>query len=250
MVISAHKRGKLPVLSTRKIGPSLIFERLWEECGCKKIIRSLVKGRKFEFYVERALFLTVLHRIFESGSDRSADKWRVDYNIEGTEFLQLHHLYRAMAWLGEESPMLTKDRLEELLFSYRRDLFTSLDLVFFDTTSIYFEGNGGESLGEYGNSKDHRSDRRQIVVGAVLDDTGRPVCCEILPGNTADAGAFRYKKHVHRCGSWDDKQRGYASTRRTRLAIYSGSADAEIQRGSRGCADTRRSLQRCPDCGR
>ena len=186
VVISAHKRGKLPVLSTRRIGPSLIFERLWEECGCKKIIKSLVNGRKFEFDVERALFLTVLHRIFESGSDRSANKWRLDYHIDGVEDLQLHHLYRAMAWLGEELPASTKDRFEELLFSIRRDLFTSLDLVFFDTTSIYFEGNGGSSLGEYGNSKDHRSDRKQLVVGAVLDDKGQPVCCEILPGNTSD----------------------------------------------------------------
>jgi len=125
VVISAHKRGKLPVLSTRRIGPSLIFERLWEECGCKKIIKSLVNGRKFEFDVERALFLTVLHRIFESGSDRSANKWRLDYHIDGVEDLQLHHLYRAMAWLGEELPASTKDRFEELLFSIRRDLFTS-----------------------------------------------------------------------------------------------------------------------------
>ena len=186
MVISAHKKGKLPVLSTRRIGSSLIFERLWEECGCKKAIKSLLLERKFEFDVERALFLTVLHRIFESGSDRSADKWRFDYQIDKTDGLQLHQLYRAMAWLGEEVPVSIKDRFEEWLFSFRRDLFASLDLVFFDTTSIYFEGEGGKSLGEYGNSKDHRSDRRQLIVGAVLDDKGQPVCCEILPGNTAD----------------------------------------------------------------
>jgi transposase len=61
-----------------------------------------------------------------------------------------------------------------------------LELVFFDTTSIYFEGEGGENLGDYGYSKDHRPDRKQIVVGVVLDDEGRPICCELLPGNTAD----------------------------------------------------------------
>jgi hypothetical protein len=65
-------------------------------------------------------------------------------------------------------------------------LFQSLELVFFDTTSIYFEGEGGESLGQYGYSKDHRPDLKQMVVGAVLDNTGRPLCCFLLPGNTAD----------------------------------------------------------------
>jgi hypothetical protein len=93
-----------------------------------------------------------------SGSDRPADKWKRDYQIEGCDSLQLHHLYRAMAWLGEllpkdqqkdKTPFLpccVKDPVEEDLFAHRRNLFTDLQLVFFDTTSIYFEGAGGESL--------------------------------------------------------------------------------------------------------
>jgi transposase len=59
-------------------------------------------------------------------------------------------------------------------------------MVFFDTTSLYFEGAGGEDLGRYGHSKDHRPDEHQMVVGAVLDGEGRPICCELWPGNTAD----------------------------------------------------------------
>ncbi len=58
--------------------------------------------------------------------------------------------------------------------------------MFFDTTSLYFEGAGGESLGQYGHSKDHRPDLKQMVVGAVLDGEGQPVCCELWPGNTCD----------------------------------------------------------------
>jgi transposase len=180
----------------KKIGPSLIFERLWEELGIGKIIKGLLEGRKFEFDVERAIFLTVLHRLFASGSDRSCDKWHQDYRIDGVEVLSLHHLYRAMAFLGDEiedqkdktpfAPRCTKDLIEEEMFHGRRDLFTGLDLVFFDTTSIYFEGEGGESLGEKGYSKDHRSDLNQMVVGAVLDEDGNPICCEMWPGNTAD----------------------------------------------------------------
>ncbi len=182
--------------SARKIGPWLIFGRLWEELGIGKIIKGFLEGRKFECDVERAIFLTVLHRLFASGSDRSCEKWHQDYRIEGVEDLSLQHLYRAMAFLGNEiedqgdktpfSPRCTKDLIEEAMFYERRDLFTGLDLIFFDTTSIYFEGEGGASIGEKGHSKDHRPDLNQMVVGAVLDEEGKPICCEMWPGNTAD----------------------------------------------------------------
>ena len=179
-----------------KIGPALVFERLWKELGLNTIIKGLLAERKFKFDVERAIFLTVLHRLFESGSDRSCEKWRRDYAIAGIDDIALHHTYRAMAFLGEVlndqdgatpfSPRCTKDLVEEAMFERHRNLFTGLELVFFDTTSIYFEGKGGDTIGRFGNSKDHRSDRKQMVVGAILDNNGHPICCEMWPGNTAD----------------------------------------------------------------
>ena len=60
-------------------------------------------------------------------------------------------------------------------------------MVFFDTTSIYFEGKGGSELGKHGHSKDHRPDLKQMVIGVVIDNHGRPICCEMWPGNTSDA---------------------------------------------------------------
>ena len=86
--------------SARKIGPSLIFGRLWEELGIRKIIKGFLEGRKFEFDVERAIFLTVLHRLFASGSDRSCEKWHQDYRIEGVKDVSLHHLYRGHGVFG------------------------------------------------------------------------------------------------------------------------------------------------------
>lgn len=178
-----------------KIGPSIIFERLWKETGIKKAIQRLLIDRRFEFNVERAIFLTVLHRLMVSGSDRFCERWRRDYSINGTEQLDLHHLYRAMTFLGEEvddqkaatpfTPRCNKDLIEESIFFDQRDLFSGLDLVFFDTTSIYFEGQGG-TIGKRGFSKDHRPDLNQMVVGAIIDDKGKPVCCEMWPGNTTD----------------------------------------------------------------
>jgi len=198
LVLSEHAQGKLPTISVRHIGPALVFQRLWQLTGCQHVIQQLLKGRRFEFSIERAVFLTVLHRLFDPGSDRAADKWKNDYEIEGCEDLQLHHLYRAMGWLGDElsrkeqadktpfAPRCSKDLIEEALFARRRDLFTELQLVFFDTTSIYFEGQGGEMIGQRGHSKDHRPDLKQMIVGAVLDEEGRPICCELWPGNTTD----------------------------------------------------------------
>jgi transposase len=84
------------------------------------------------------------------------------------------------------APRCIKDRIEEGVFDHRRDLFSDLQLVFFDTTSIYFEGEGGQDIGQRGFSKDHRPDLYQMVVGAVLDGQGRPICCELWPGNTTD----------------------------------------------------------------
>lgn len=195
MILSAQDNPDVQA-TAKMIGPAIIFERLWKALGISKVIGNLLKERKFEFDVERAVFLTVLHRLLESGSDRFCAKWRRDYRIEGIDGLDLHHLYRAMSFLGEEledqkdrmpfTPRCMKDVIEENLFHINSDLFSGVDLFFFDTTSIYFEGSGGESLGKRGHSKDHRPDLNQLVVGALLNDAGRPVCCEIWPGNTAD----------------------------------------------------------------
>ena len=197
-MLSEHAEGKLPTISVRHIGPALVFQRLWQPTGGQHVIQQLLKGRHFEFAIERAILLPP----YIGSSTRAAIpppiKWKESYQIEGCEDLQLHHLYRAMGWLGDDlprkeqadktpfAPRCNKDLIEEGLFARRRDLFTQLQLVFFDTTSIYFEGQGGETIGQRGHSKDHRPDLKQMIVGAVLDGQGRPICCELWPGNTAD----------------------------------------------------------------
>ena len=194
-VIDAHREGSLQAHRSLSIGPALVFERLWHQLGIDEVIKHQLAESRCRFSLERAIFLTVLHRLFDPGSDRAAERWKEDFHIRGTEGIELHHLYRAMGWLGEQSIRLghdarslrcRKDLIEEELFLRNRDLFSELELVFFDTTSLYFEGQGGESLGRYGHSKDHRPDLKQMVVGAVLDGAGRPICCELWPGNLTD----------------------------------------------------------------
>ena len=198
MVLAAAQDGTASEIDVRRLGPALVFERLWAETGCQAVIEALAGQRKHGFALERAVFVTVLHRLMSGGSDLAAERWRTHYDIAGTEGLELHQLYRTMAWLGEElaaaeqdgrtpfAPRCTKDVVEEQLFAARRDLLSSLDLVFMDTTSLYFEGAGGQTLGRHGYSKDHRPDLKQMILAVVIDGEGRPVCSQMWPGDTAD----------------------------------------------------------------
>jgi hypothetical protein len=207
------------------IGTGLIFQRLWQRLKLDQILKELLRERHFGFDVERAVFLSVLHRICCGGSDRHSHQWKGDYLIAGASQLSLHHSYRAMAWLGQAEPRKDpaaagarttpaeveakpasavvaaksprglapiyrwdglKDKIEKSLWVERQDLFNNLSVVFFDTTSLYFEGAGGPSLGQRGHSKDSRPDLAQMVVGVALDGQGEPLCCEMWPGNAAD----------------------------------------------------------------
>jgi len=63
-------------------GGPLLFGRLWERLGIAAVLGELLQNRSFEFAVERAVFASVLHRLFVSGSDRSCEKW-MDHRDRG-----------------------------------------------------------------------------------------------------------------------------------------------------------------------
>jgi len=161
-------------------------------------LASLLRERKVEVDVERAVFLTVWHRLFESASDRQGVRGNEDQCIDGVEGLQLHQFYRAMAWLGQElpnseqvgatpfSPRCVNVKRDVAVFARNMDLLTTLDLVFFDTSWIWFEGVGGDALGQYGQSNDEVADLKQMAVGMVLDNVGRRVCSEMWRVNRSD----------------------------------------------------------------
>jgi transposase len=112
----------------------------------------------------------------------------------------LDHAYKAMAWLGErarergeaiegEDSGQTRhctDAIEEALYEHRKSLFGAISVAFFDTTSLYFEGGGGATLGQTGHSKDFRPQLNQVVLGIVLDEQDRPIASFLWPGSTAD----------------------------------------------------------------
>ena len=87
-VLGAHARGESIATRSARIGPPLIFQRLWQACSIDKVMMALLQDRRFEFSVERAIFLTVLHRLFAPGSDRAAEKWKGDYAVEGVSWVE------------------------------------------------------------------------------------------------------------------------------------------------------------------
>ena len=188
IVLSSFYRGELPELRRLSIGPDLIFGRLWQETGCRDVLRSLLDERQFGFDVERAVYLTVLHRLMVSGSDRHAHDWHQRLRIPGATDLTLKQAYKAMAWLGGQTgdDRPTTEHIEEALYRHRQPLLGELSVAFFDTTSLYFEGQGGATLGQRGFSKDFRPQLHQVVLGIVLDAHDRPIASFLWPGNTAD----------------------------------------------------------------
>jgi hypothetical protein len=188
IVLSSFYRGELGELRRSSIGPDLVFGRLWVETGCQAVLKNLLADRQFGFDLERAIYLTVLHRLMVSGSDRHASSWQRGFKIPGAEDLTLDHAYKAMAWLGEDigEGRIMTEAIEEALYRHRRPLFGTVSVAFYDTTTLWFEGQGGVDLGRRGHSKDYRPHLAQVVLGIVLDETDRPLASFLWPGNTAD----------------------------------------------------------------
>ena len=267
-----------PRVLAKRIGAPLLFERLWEETGCRAVIEDLLAERRFEFPVERAIFATVLHRIMVSGSDRACEKWMADYAISGVDGLTLHHLYRAMAWLGEElpadqqggatpfAPRTVKDLIEEQLFARRRDLFSELSVVFMDTTSLSFTGAGGETLGRAGllqgppprpDADDRRRGDRRRGPAGLLGDVARQHrrCQRARPGHRSPAQPLRHRSGL--CGgrSRHDLGPDHRRPRGARAGIRARRPRAHRQpgahRGARGTrSPSRRSVSNGPGARR
>ncbi|MBM3302992.1 MAG: transposase, partial [Deltaproteobacteria bacterium] len=129
-VAAEYEAGNLEAKRVTRIGPDLITGRLWTGTGLAEIVSGLSGRTKHSFSLERAIYLSILSRLFFPGSDRRAMRIARDYLVTGAEGIELHQIYRAMAWLGDN-----REAIEEELFDRGRDLFTSLSVVFFDTTS-------------------------------------------------------------------------------------------------------------------
>jgi hypothetical protein len=168
-------------------GPLLVFRRLWEELGLPQALRRAMRERSVTRPVEAAVFAMVMHRLLDPGSKlRLHSEWLPTVYWPAFEQLRLQHLYRALDDLA-----IHHEAIEAALWSRQVDLFNyQLDLVFVDTTTAYWVGEGAEGVAAYGHSKDRRPDHKQLVIGLLMTSDGIPVGHEVFPGNCADVEAF------------------------------------------------------------
>ena len=172
----------LEARSARALGGLLVLERLWTELGLDTLLRRVARGRQVEFDLERAVFAMVANRVLAPRSKRAVLSWLDTVAWPGDARPELHHLYRSLDVLAE-----AKDDLELRLHHRIRDLFHQrLDVVLYDTTSVFFRTPEQDDLRRRGHSKDKRPDLPQAVLGLLLSGDGLPIAHELFAGNTYD----------------------------------------------------------------
>ncbi|MGH2851182.1 MAG: IS1634 family transposase [Solirubrobacteraceae bacterium] len=181
-------------------GPHVVGE-LWAQLGIGQAITRVASSGRGRSAVERAIFTMVCQRCLEPGSKLEATRWvGRDVVIDGVDGVSDDQLYRAMDFL-----LACSERVQEsVFFSVAHLLNLEVDVIFFDTTSTYWETELSEEpdddqddrddhsedadapLRRLGHSKDHRPDLPQVVIGLAVTREGVPVRCWVWPGNTND----------------------------------------------------------------
>ena len=169
-------------------GGSFLLDQVWKRLELDETLHELLEQRSFQVEIERLVFALVANRALAPRSKLGLERWvGCKALIEGLEEVQVHNLYRAMDFLVEHSEEVQRS----VFFSVASLLNLEVDLLFFDTTSSYFEleeeDDDEDGLRRYGHSKDHRSDLPQVVIGLAVTRQGIPVRCWSWPGNTSDA---------------------------------------------------------------
>src|SRR5262245_12893798 len=187
--VTALAGDGLTVTGARPAGTVRLLDGLWQALGVDTALRKVLGPRRFTTDVERVLFALVANRAIDPMSKLSAAEWASsDVAIDGLEAMDEDQAYRAMDLLVQADAQAEVQ--EAVFFAVANLLNLEVDLLFFDTTSTYFERDSEES-GEdafrlYGHSKDHRPDLPQIIIGLAVTKEGIPVRVWCWPGSTSD----------------------------------------------------------------
>jgi hypothetical protein len=220
--LAATTTTGLQFVSSRAFGGAWVLDQLWRRLGIDRVMTTLLAGTRRDPATERVLFALVANRALAASSKLAAAGWvGRSVHIDGLPETTDDACYRAMDWLHDVAP-----ELEQQIFGQVANLLNlEVDLLFFDTTSTYFEldeadepvprdahgraqpaegdGDGGDAdederttigFRTYGKSKDHRPDLPQIVIGMAVTRDGIPVRVWSWPGNTGDAKLIRQVK--------------------------------------------------------
>ena len=176
------------ILWSRVYGTPYLVLELARALRITQVLRQGLRKRRISSPVDLAIVGMIINRCMYPLSKLKVDEWlKEDIYLPGGEGIKLQHLYRGLDFLES-----SKDALEDELFWQSRNLFNrEVDLIFYDTTSTYIEGKGEESCFEFGYSRDHRSDKKQVVIGLATDRDGLPLASSLFPGSTMDIKTVR-----------------------------------------------------------
>ncbi len=178
---------KLKTLNIRELGEVLAGEKFWRELEMDEILNRFTPDTRLFGNAPLLIKTMVLSRLVEPLSKLALSEYYQKLALSGLEGEQFipQHFYRAMDELIPH-----KDEIEIALHEREKDLFSmNLNLVFYDLTSSYFEGDCCP-LGKYGYSRDHRPDLKQVVIGLLVTDEGLPLAHQVYEGNTKDSNTL------------------------------------------------------------
>jgi hypothetical protein len=208
--------AEMTLTDARPMGGAYLLDGLWRRLGVDTVIRDALAGKRADpARVERILFGLTANRALKPSSKLAATDWIAhDVHIDGLSKVVDEACYRAM-----DALLSVEDQVARQVYHQVADLLNlEVDLLFFDTTSIYFEtGEPDAPVGRdehgrarpgvepadavrdsgfrsHGKSKDHRDDLPQVVVGMAVTRTGIPVRVWSWPGNYSDSALIRQVK--------------------------------------------------------
>jgi hypothetical protein len=215
--VAASATGEVQIVDSRPMGTAWVADQLWQRLGIAKQIRATAEGRRGPGrrldaeMVERVIFAMVANRLSPTPLSKLAGCGWVANRvfIGGLAEVSDDACYRAMDFfltaLGELQ--------EAVFFSVANLLNLEVDILFFDTSSTYWETEGTDDAlvddpdgtddaavavegawRTYGHSKDHRPDLPQVVIGMAVTREGIPVRVWTFPGNTSDQVLIRTVK--------------------------------------------------------
>jgi hypothetical protein len=266
--LAAAEPGELSVTASRPAGGIHVLDQLWRRLGLDVAVRRTLAGRRLSPETERVLFALAANRALAASSKLAAADWVCcDVHVDGLDEVTDDACYRAMDHLLA----IERSLAEQAYFQVTDLLNLEIDLLFFDTTSTYFETEeadedvprdaegirvapdderkaGEAGFRAHGKSKDSRDDLPQVIVGMAVTRDGIPVRVWSWPGNTADSGLIRQVKADLR--EWTLSKviwvadRGFTSERNRRALMQGGGGYIIGEKLRSGSAEVKAALSR------
>ena len=196
------KLGELQLERPRTFGGCWLGCELWRQLGLDEFWRAKLPAGREEVPWEKVLRLLVVNRLLEPGSEFRVHRQWFDQTamaeLLGTDFAvaEKDRLYRCLDRL-----LAHKTELFQHLRQRWQDLFvTQFEVLFYDLTSTYFEGEAQEiEKAKRGYSRDHRPDCLQVIIALVITPEGFPLAYEVMDGNTSDRRTLRgFLDHIEK----------------------------------------------------